>query len=309
MTFSIFLKILALGLLEPVMDQNLYYTGMKSTSATFASAMCNVLPALTFLMAYIFRLEKVNIKKTPSQAKVAGTLVTVAGAMVMTIYKGPIIEMPWSRGGSHINGPKTDAVGKDWIKGSLMLTTGCFCWACFIILQAITLRTYPAELSLTAFICLAGAVEGTVVALAIERGNTAIWSIGWNAKLFAAIYSGIFCSGIAYYIQGVIMKKRGPVFVTAFSPLSMIIVAILGSFILKEEISLGRILGAIVIVIGLYFVVWGKSKDSMISSPQIDERITTPNLPTAAIDSKKTVPNEFISIGVSMPEIRNGDPH
>lgn len=51
---------------------------------------------------------------------------------------------------------------------------------------------------------------------------------------------GIVCSGITYYIQGVVMKERGPVFVTAFSPLSMVLVTILGSFILSEIIFLGR---------------------------------------------------------------------
>ncbi|EPS58955.1 hypothetical protein M569_15858, partial [Genlisea aurea] len=82
-----------------------------------------------------------------------------------------------------------------------------------------------------------------------------------DTKFLAAVYSGIFCSGIAYYVQGVVMKERGPVFVTAFSPLSMVIVAVLSSFILGEKMFLGRLLGALVIVIGLYFVVWGKEKD------------------------------------------------
>lgn len=50
---------------------------------------------------------------------------------------------------------------------------------------------------------------------------------------------GIVSSGIAYYVQGIVMQKRGPVFVTAFSPLMMIIVAVMGSFILAEKIYLG----------------------------------------------------------------------
>jgi hypothetical protein len=36
------------------------------------------------------------------------------------------------------------------------------------------------------------------------------------------------------------MKKKGPVFTTSFSPLMMIIVAFMGSFILAEQIFLGR---------------------------------------------------------------------
>lgn len=51
---------------------------------------------------------------------------------------------------------------------------------------------------------------------------------------------GVVCSGVAYYLQAVIMKARGPVFVTAFNPLTMVIVAILGSFVLSEVLYLGR---------------------------------------------------------------------
>ena len=36
------------------------------------------------------------------------------------------------------------------------------------------------------------------------------------------------------------MKKRGPVFESAFNPLGMVIVAILGSFLLAEEMYAGR---------------------------------------------------------------------
>ncbi|XP_028105795.1 kinesin-like protein KIN-4C [Camellia sinensis] len=53
MTTSVFLKIMLLGLLEPVIDQNLFYTGMKYTTATFATAMCNIVPAMFLLMAWI----------------------------------------------------------------------------------------------------------------------------------------------------------------------------------------------------------------------------------------------------------------
>lgn len=51
---------------------------------------------------------------------------------------------------------------------------------------------------------------------------------------------GIVCSGMAYYIQGAVMRYRGPVFVTTFNPLSMVIVAILSSILLGEKIFLGR---------------------------------------------------------------------
>lgn len=48
------------------------------------------------------------------------------------------------------------------------------------------------------------------------------------------------CSGMAYYVQGVVTRERGPVFVTSFSPLCMIITAALGSIVLAEQVYMGR---------------------------------------------------------------------
>jgi len=41
--------------IRPVIDQNLYYAGLKFTSPTYSCAISNILPAMTFVMAVIFR--------------------------------------------------------------------------------------------------------------------------------------------------------------------------------------------------------------------------------------------------------------
>lgn len=51
-----------------------------------------------------------------------------------------------------------------------------------------TLKEYPAELSLTALICLMGTVEGGIVAVIMERRRSA-WEIGFDARLLAAVYT------------------------------------------------------------------------------------------------------------------------
>ncbi|RVX22557.1 WAT1-related protein [Vitis vinifera] len=306
MTLSTFLKIMVLGFLEPVFDQNLYYVGMKYTSATFASATVNVLPAITFIMAIIFRLEKINIKKIPSQAKVIGTLITVTGAMVMTLYKGPIIDFIHTRGISHHESSSDPSAGQNWATGTLMLLGGCFGWSGFFILQSFTLKQYPAELSLTALICFMGTVQGAAVALVMERDKAA-WAIGFDSRILAAAYSGIVCSGIAYYVQSLVIKERGPVFVTAFSPLCMIITAALGSFILAEKLHLGSILGAAVIVVGLYSVVWGKSKEARSSASQAptDEKAGgSHELPVASSTKPSIVHNNNMEGDGGMLKIR-----
>ncbi|CAN8284915.1 unnamed protein product [Cochlearia groenlandica] len=276
MTPMIFFKITILGLLEPVIDQNLFCLGMKYTTATFATALYNTLPAVTFIFALIVGLEKVKFQSIRSVCKVVGTIVSVGGTMVMTLVKGPALDLFWTKGPSAQNTTGTDVHSS--IKGAVLVTIGCFCYAGFFILQAITLKTYPAELSLAAWICVMGTIEGAIVALVMERGNPGAWAIGWDNKLLTVTYSGIVCSALGYYIGGLVMKTRGPVFVTAFSPLCMIAVAIMSSIIFAEQMYLGRALGAAVICGGLYLVIWGKSKDyEYPTAPQTEPKLELSN--------------------------------
>ncbi|KAH7864476.1 hypothetical protein Vadar_029971 [Vaccinium darrowii] len=263
-TFPIFMQIFILGLLGPVIDQNFYYAGLKYTSPTFSCAMSNMLPAMTFIMAVIFRMEKIDVKKVIYQAKIVGTIVTVGGAMLMTLYKGPIVEMFWSK---HVHPRKsyiTDTTGttdKDWFKGSIFLIIATFAWASLFILQKAALKHYEKhQLTLTSLVCFMGTLQAIAVTFVMEH-KPSVWSIGWDMNLLAAAYAGIVTSSISYYVQGLVMKTKGPVFATAFSPLMMIIVAIMGSFILAEKIFLGGVVGSVLIIAGLYSVLWGKYRE------------------------------------------------
>ncbi|KAH7654706.1 WAT1-related protein [Dioscorea alata] len=281
MTASCFAKILLLGLLEPVFDQNFYYMGTKATSASFSAALYNVLPAMTFVLAVILRMEKIKIKSLRSQAKICGTIITVIGALVMIIYKGAIVHMIWTKGNDQEDASSSS--NAHFLLGTFMLLFSCFCWAAFFIVQSNTLKSYPAELSLATLICFVGMIESGAVALVMER-NTKAWKVGWNDGLFTAVYSGVVCSGVAYYVQGIVMKERGPVFVTAFNPLVMIIVAVLGSFILSENLTVGRIIGAVIIVIGLYLLIWGKAKDQEGENSEEKKGSKSMELPKSVIN-------------------------
>lgn len=139
-------------------------------------------------------MEILDMKKLRCQAKVAGTIVTVAGAMLMTLYKGSVVNMFWS---SFIHPaaaaavPSAAAAGdadKDWVKGSILLIIATFAWASFFILQAITLRKYTAQLSLTALVCFIGTLQSIVVTLVMEHRPHA-WAIGFDMNLLAAAYA------------------------------------------------------------------------------------------------------------------------
>lgn len=83
----------------------------------------------------LIRLETVNFKKLHSTAKVVGTLITVIGAMVMTLYKGPIIDIIRGGGQSHHKTGSDQSSDQHWVTGTLMLLGSIGSWAGFFILQ------------------------------------------------------------------------------------------------------------------------------------------------------------------------------
>ncbi|KAG4969909.1 hypothetical protein JHK85_036330 [Glycine max] len=284
---------------RPVVDQGFTFLGMQYTSASFASAVMNAVPSVTFVLAVIFRLEHIKIRELRSQAKVIGTLVTFAGALLMTLYKGPQFDLFHHSNTTHQQGGSHTQNHSHWVAGTLFICLGCLAWSSFYILQSITVKRYPAELSLSSLICLAGALQSAVVALIADH-NPRAWAIGFDYSLYGPLYTGIMSSGIAYYIQGLVMQSRGPVFVTSFNPLCMIIVTALGSFLLGEHLYLGSInflnydiidlsiIGGIIIAVGLYSVVWGKGKDYKddTSSPATTKETETMQLPITLPNNK-----------------------
>ncbi|GFY93498.1 nodulin MtN21 /EamA-like transporter family protein [Actinidia rufa] len=168
---------------------------------------------------FLERMEKIDMKKVIYQVKIVGTIVTVGGAMLMTLYKGPVVEMVWSK---HIHPRKsyvTDTTGttdKDWFKGSIFVIIATFAWASLFILQKAALKTYEKhQLTLTTLVCFMGTLQAIAVTFVMEH-KPSVWSIGWDMNLLAAAYAGIVTSSISYYVQGLVMKTKGPVFATAF---------------------------------------------------------------------------------------------
>jgi hypothetical protein len=119
------------------------------------------------------------------------------------------------------------------------------------------------------------------------------WKIGFDSNLFAAAYSGVICSGVAYYVQGVVMRERGPVFVATFNPLCVVITAALGVVVLSESIHLGSVIGTIFIIVGLYTVVWGKGKDKnmMDDDDEFSKGLPVKN-PVKPVDTGKGLADE-----------------
>lgn len=66
---------------------------------------------------------------------------------------------------------------------------------------------------------------------------------------------------MAFAVQIWCIDRGGPVFVAVYQPVQTLVVAIMASLTMGEKFYLGGIIGAVLIIAGLYLVLWGKSEE------------------------------------------------
>ncbi|KAG6478677.1 WAT1-related protein At2g39510-like [Zingiber officinale] len=256
LTLALLLELCVLSLLGISLTLNMYFASLEYTSPTFVASMVNTIAAMTFIIAILLRFEHLDIKSPRGVAKAVGTLVSLVGVTIMTLYKGPAMRNFWGAL-IHIQG---NAIHESWLKGSILTVASCITWSIWYIMQAVTLKRYPAQLSLTAWMSLIGAAQSAIFTAFVQH-KPAAWKIGFDIKLWSILYGGVVCSGLIIYIQLWCTEQKGPVFVTMFNPLSTVMVALLAYFAFGERLFLGSIIGGIIVIVGLYLVLWGKDRD------------------------------------------------
>lgn len=78
-------------------------------------------------------MEKVALRSRSSQAKILGTIVSISGAFIVTLWKGPPLMGFSSTSNSYLHLPV--AQYSNWALGGLLLTVTCFSSAAWKIFQ------------------------------------------------------------------------------------------------------------------------------------------------------------------------------
>ncbi|KAL0326055.1 UNVERIFIED_CONTAM: WAT1-related protein [Sesamum radiatum] len=266
LSYSLIWKIFLASLFGITLSLNLYAYAINYVSATFASASNNTIPALTFLIAVAFRIESFSIRDSPGMLKLVGSVVSLSGAMVFGFVKGPQVNFMNWHSVTDENQLKTNPVTnfsskEKWIQGCLLMLAANTAWASWLVIQAPLVKQYPAKFSLTMLQCLFSCIQSSVWAISMKRDISA-WKLQWDLNLFSVAYCGVVVTGISYWLQLWAVESKGPLFVAIFSPLTLIFTAIISAFLWKEMLYLGSVCGGILLVGGLYCVLWGKTKEA-----------------------------------------------
>ncbi|CAN0839013.1 WAT1-related protein At4g28040 [Linum grandiflorum] len=99
-----------------------------------------------------------------------------------------------------------------------------------------------------------------MVTLFIERKDFSAWKLNSFFELGCCLYSGVSLA-LTFLGQAWCVGERGPVFPAIFDPLCTVITAIFATIFLHEQTYMGGLIGAVVVIMGLYLVLWGKAED------------------------------------------------
>ncbi|GAV63319.1 LOW QUALITY PROTEIN: EamA domain-containing protein, partial [Cephalotus follicularis] len=233
-----------------LISNGLFYYGIRDSSATYGAEFDSLVPVLTFLISVLTRMEKLNLKKLPGRAKAVGVLITVGDALVFNSYKGKEIYLL-----SH-NLLWFDTHKVNLARAFLLLGGSCFGSVVWFMAQVKQFQVYPSKYWATVITCILGSLLSAIIGVILDR-NKAAWRLGWNMQLLNIVYSGALGTGASFCLITWAIATKGPNYPAIFSALSLIFTAIAEALLFHEALTIGIIIGMLMIILGLYAYIWG----------------------------------------------------
>ncbi|XP_027177815.1 WAT1-related protein At5g40240-like [Coffea eugenioides] len=199
-----------------------------------------------------------------------GSVVTIAGALLVVLYKGPmLIKSPASPslGFAFAQQPAVGTIitgtqQSDWVKGGALLAAKYVLGSLWYIYQAKVVAKYPAELLVVFFYNLSCVIIAAPVCL-IEVPNSSAWNmLKHDVRLYSILYAGLLNSGFGILVHTWGLHVKGPVYVALFRPLSIAIAAAMGFIFLGDNLYLGSLIGSLIISFGFYVLIWARAQET-----------------------------------------------
>ncbi|XP_057422263.1 WAT1-related protein At5g47470-like [Lotus japonicus] len=255
--------------LASVVFQSLFLKGINLTSPAMGTAMPNLAPGLIFIIAWIFRMEKVDLRCTYSRVKIIGTLLCVVGAVAMSMMQSLSTSVPIKEGTVTVqlaSPPPVLTFDRDKIFGCIYLLVAIIILSSSIVLQAFTLGDFPAPMSLCVITSFLAGSLAAVAQLVEDHQFSTGWPIVSVGDMVGYGFLSGAVSGICLSFNGWALEKRGPVLVSMFSPIGTVCSVVFSAFTIGDTINIGSFAGMVLMFTGLYFVLWAKGKEGYSDS-------------------------------------------
>ncbi|KFK30722.1 hypothetical protein AALP_AA6G018900 [Arabis alpina] len=257
LTFNILVQLFFSALIGASLTQYFFLLGLSYTSATLACAFISMTPAITFVMALIFRVEKLNMKSKAVMGMVMGTLICIGGALLLTMYKGvPLTKLHKLETHHSINN-KSAMKPENWIIGCVLLFAGSCCFGSWMLIQSKVNDKYPCQYSSTVILSFFGTIQCALLSL-IKSRDISTWILTDKLDIMTVVYAGAVAQGICTVGTSWCIRMRGPIFTSVFTPVGLIFATLFDFSILHRQIFIGNVIGSGIVIFGLYIFLLGK---------------------------------------------------
>ncbi|KAL5990971.1 hypothetical protein ACLOJK_011877 [Asimina triloba] len=243
--------------------QNLFAASLNYISSTAQSAILNLFPAFTYLLSVATRQEMPELKRLRGIGKLSGTILSVVGALTMVFWNSSAVLAAAAAGSGHS------------MVGYVFATLGILSLSTWLVLQEPMARRYPAELSTTTMMYFFGTLQTCVIA-AFTSTKASEWKLKWDLELLNIFFGGVLNSGIGIFIFAWCARVKGPLFVAVFAPLTLLFTAVAEILFLGQSMSIGSVVGSLLIVGGLYLFLWAKSEEEVDDPKTGKDELTSP---------------------------------
>jgi large subunit ribosomal protein L9e len=161
-----------------------------------------MVPVLTFLIAIALRVESLDMKSKAGSAKVTGTLMSLGGVLLLSLYKGVAVTTHNGRGqgqGTSSSSPQVGAAAaavggsgvdkKSWMLGTVSLLANGLFFSFWLLLQSRLTRKYPALYSSTATMFFISTLQAAALTVAMERHSRSVWIVTRRLEILTILYS------------------------------------------------------------------------------------------------------------------------
>ena len=228
-------KLIPIVLCSPVVYFIGETVGISHTSAAESGIFLACIPVVSLIASALI------LKKKPTKLQVTGIGITLIGVLITVLAAGMSASLS--------------------VVGYLFLTAAVISYALYSVFVARAEAFSEAEIT---WVMLAGgAATFTLIALvqALAEGSLAhLVALPFSSIdfLIAVLYQGIGCSILAFFLSNVAIANIGVNRTSSFIGASTVVSILAGVLLLNETLTLWQIIGAAVIVAGIYTANAGK---------------------------------------------------
>ena len=212
--------------------------GISNTTASESGVFLACIPVASLIASTLI------LRKKPSRLQVTGILITLAGVLITIFAVGATSSLS--------------------VVGYGFLLIAVISYALYCVYVDMASEYSGAEI--TYIMLTAGAMVFTILAIgeaATHHSMRQLLSLPFSDTHFltAVLYQGIGCSILAFFMSNIAIARIGVNRTSSFIGVATVVSIIAGALLLHEQFTLWQIIGAIVIIVGVYTANASKTQE------------------------------------------------